>query len=218
MFHIPLYLIATFFSAIYYLFYLPYDDSFIVQQLFKMLPMLFILLIAYKAYDQQRDDYSRFLLLGISSLAIGSMTLPLLIVSLLFFVLAQCFFIRSMMTLPLLKPSSWLLPPIVLCAAIIIGWVVGNIFKESLYMLGVIISLYIILTLSLLWTSFYTRKWLPICATFLFVMANLFFAINNFISPLPFLKYFMMPPYYCACILFSLSATKYFGFPNKVIE
>lgn len=212
------YIIGAIASAMYYVHYMPLDEPYFVQQIFKVVPMLFIILLAYRFYDLRQESYSRSVIVALILIACGTATLPYFVFSLMFFAAGQLYFLRAFFTVPWKTPSKWLLATLVMLAAIIIGWVVGNIMKDHLYMLSLVISLYIAITLTMLWASFHTRQWMIIAATLCFASANLLFAINNFITPLSHLNVLMMTPYYCSALFFSLSIVNYFGLPNKVLE
>jgi uncharacterized membrane protein YhhN len=212
------YIVGAIASAIYYLHFMPQDDPYFVQQIFKVIPMLFIILLSYRFHDFQQERYSHAMTIALVWITLGNITLPYLFISLVCFALGQLYFLRAFFTISWKTPPKWLLPLIVVFAAVVIGWVVGNILKDHLYLLALVISMYIAITLTTLWASFHTRQWTIISATLCFVAANLFFAIDNFITTLPNLSIIMMTPYYCANLLFSLSIVKYFGLPNKVVE
>lgn len=212
------YIIGAIVSAIYYLHYMPHDDPYFVQQIFKVIPMLFIILLSYRFHDFQQERYSQAVTIALVWTTIGIVTLPYLFISLICFALGQLYFLRAFFNIPWKNPPKWLLFMIVGFAAVIIGWVVGNILKDQLYLLALIISMYIAITLTTLWAAFHTRQWTIITATLCFAISNLFFAIDNFITTLPNLPILMMTPYYSASLFFSLSIVKYFGFPNKVVE
>lgn len=211
-------LIGSCLFAVYSIYFLPADILPVFQQLFKTIPLLLAILFVQHHYEQTKEKKTRAILLALIFLAIGTATFPHFLTSLLFFVLAQCFFMQAFRTLPLKKPPTPILMFIVIGAAISIGWIIGNILKAQLYTLSLVISLYFILTLTLLWLSLHTRRWLIISATVCFICANALFAIDHFITPFTSLSLWILPPYYVACILFSLTSTKYFGLPNKVIE
>lgn len=212
------YIIGAIASAMYYVHYMSLDEPYFIKQIFKVIPMLFIILLAYRFYDLRQESYARSVIVALILIACGTATLPYFLFSLLFFAAGQLYFLRAFFTVPWKPPSKWLLVTLVMLAAIIIGWVVGNIMKDQLYMLSLVISLYIAITLTMLWASFHTRQWIIIVATLCFDSANLLFAINNFITPLSHLNVLMMTPYYCSALLFSLSIVNYFGLPNKVLE
>ena len=212
------YIIGAIASAMYAVHFMPLDEAYFIKQIFKVIPMLFIILLAYRFHDLRQESYSRSVIVALILITCGTATLPYLVFSLMFFAAGQLYFLRAFFTMPWKTPPKSLLIALVMVAAIIIGWVVGNIMKDHLYMLSLVISLYIAITLTMLWASFPPRQWMIITATLSFASANLLFAINNFITPLSNLNALIMTPYYCAALLFSLSIVSYFGLPNKVLE
>ncbi|WP_010302850.1 lysoplasmalogenase family protein [Kurthia senegalensis] len=211
-------LIGSCLFAVYSIYFLPDDLAPVAQQLFKTIPILLLILFVQKTYEQTKQQKMYFILCALIFLAIATATFSHFILSMALFIIAQYFFIRAFLTFQLKKPNTVFLIIIVIGAAISIGWIVGNILKAQLYTLGFLISSYFVLTLTLLWLSLFTRNFLIISATICFICANLFFAIDHFITEVPTLSLWMLPPYYVSCILFSLVGTKYFGLPNKVIE
>lgn len=212
------YIVGAITSAIYYLHFLPQQSPYVVEQIFKIIPMLFIILLSYRFHDVRQTKYSEAIVFALIWITLGNIIFPYLFLSLICFSLSQLYFLRAFATTPWKTPPKWLLTMLVTFAAIVIGWVVGNILKDHLYVLAVVISFYIAITLTTLWAAFHTRQWTIISATICFMFTNLLFAIDNFITALPDLQLILMTPYYCASLLFSISIVKYFGLPNKVVE
>lgn len=203
--------------GIYYVFFINSIDSSVVM-LFKLIPMLLLIALAFMTKLPTKLSYHWLISIGLIFCAIGDYTLQWFIVGLCFFLIGHIFYIFAFRTTNQAKIP--LLVQILLGAygLFMVVWIAGSVFKAGDPILAIAVVAYMIVILLMGLTSFRTGSPFAITGALLFIASDSVLAINRFMFDVAYSHQLIMFTYYGAQFFFMLSIVQYFNIRNKVVQ
>lgn len=178
------------------------------KMVFKLIPMIFIILFALLSISKH-NMYSVLVCLGLVFCAIGDYTLQWFIIGLIFFLLGHLFYIGAFTRKTARVPLSAKILLIVYGLGMGI-WLASTLFNRGETVLAVAVIAYVIVILTMGWTSFRTGNKFAIIGAFFFITSDTILSINRFIVDVPAAHELVMFTYYTAQIFIALSIKKSF--------
>lgn len=176
------------------------------KMVFKLIPMILIILFALLA-TSKHHIYSILVCIGLVFCAIGDYTLQWFIVGLTFFLMGHLFYIAAFTRKKANVPMS--AKALLIVYGLIMGiWMASTLFNRGETVLSIAVIAYVIVILTMGWTSFRTGNKFAIIGAFFFIASDTILAINRFIVDLPAAHELVMFTYYTAQILIALSIEK----------
>lgn len=195
------------FGMYYVFFFSLISDSW--KMLFKLIPMLLIIIMAFTLDGRKAPKYKLFIVLGLLFCAIGDYTLQWFIVGIFFFLVGHLFYIRAFITANELKTPRIAKIMISVYGVIVYAIVGGHVFQKGDMLLLVAMTFYVLVILSMAWFSFLCSSRLATIGAVFFIISDTFIAINRFVVSIPYSHEIIMLTYYLAQVLIAFSIMKY---------
>lgn len=203
-------LMVLFFGlGIYYVFFFQTIDS-SLKMVFKLLPMILLIALAFMTTIQNKAPYYWLISIGLIFCAIGDYTLQWFIIGLSFFLVGHIFYIFAFRSTKVANTPLYVKIILGLYGALMIIWIAGSLFQKGDMVLGIAVIAYILVILTMGWTSFYTGSKYAILGAVLFIASDSVLAINRFMFDVPFAHELIMLTYYGAQFFLMLSIAQYF--------
>ncbi len=186
--------------------------------LFKLLPMILIIVLAILTKAENIIPYKTLIIIALIFCAFGDYTLQWFIIGLSCFLVGHLFYIRAFLTAKESAAPLLITVCIGLYGAIMMIWIGGSLIQEDNIVLAMAVFTYMIVILVMGWTSFKTGSKLAIAGALLFIISDSILAINKFMFPVEYSHQLIMLTYYSAQILMALSIPKYSAIRSKVIQ
>ncbi len=208
--------LITVFSIIY-IFRIGIEGSEFIM-LFKLIPMIFIIILALLTKAPQAKTYYTLISIGLVFCAIGDYTLQWFIVGLTFFLIGHLFYIAAFLSTKEQQSPKSLLAGLVLYGAIMALIIAGGLWQDGDVVMAIAVIAYISVILTMGWTAWRTKSNLAMIGAILFIISDSVLAINKFTVAVPAASEIIMITYYSAQVLLALSISQYSVIRNKVIQ
>lgn len=203
--------------GLYYVFFInTISEQFVM--FFKLLPMVLIILLAILTKAENVIPYKTLIIIALIFCALGDYTIQWFIIGLICFLIGHLFYIRAFLTAKEAIAPLWITICLSLYGLAMMIWIGGSLIKEDNMILAIAVFAYMIVILTMGWTSFRTGSTLAIIGAFLFIISDSILAINKFMFPVEYSHQLIMLTYYSAQILIALSIPKYSAIRSKVIQ
>lgn len=203
--------------GLYYTFFYETISPSLVM-VFKLLPMILIILLAILTKAENVNSYKISVLFALIFCAFGDYTLQWFIIGLVCFLIGHLFYIRAFLKTDETKAPFLFTVCLSLYGAIMIIWIGWSLIQGSNIILAMAVFTYIIVILIMGWSSFRTGSKFAIFGALLFIVSDSILAINKFMFPVDYSHQLIMLTYYGAQILMALSIPKYSAIRSEVIQ
>lgn len=208
-------LIALFFIfGLYYVFLFDTIDP-TLKMLFKLIPMLLLIALAFLTKVPNKTPYYWLISIGLIVCAIGDYTLQWFIVGLSFFLTGHIFYIFAFRSTNVQKTPLYAKVLLGVYGAVMLVWIAGSLFTNGDTVMAIAVIAYIAVILTMGWMSFRTGSTLAIVGALLFITSDSILAINKFMFSIAFSHELIMFTYYGAQFLLMLSIAQYFKIVQK---
>ncbi len=208
--------LITIFSIIY-IFRIGIEDSDLIM-LFKLIPMIFIIILALLTKAPQAKTYYTLISIGLVFCAIGDYTLQWFIVGLSFFLIGHLFYIAAFLSTKEQQSPKSLLAGLVLYGAVMAIIIAGGLWQDGDVIMAIAVTGYISVILTMGWTAWRTKSNYAMIGAILFIISDSVLAVNKFTVAIPAASEIIMITYYGAQILLALSISQYSVIRNKMIQ
>lgn len=195
--------------GIYYVFFFQTIDP-SLKMVFKLLPMLLLIVLAFATKVQLKAPYYWLVSIGLIFCAIGDYTLQWFIVGLSFFLIGHIFYIFAFRSTNVAKTPLYVKVLLSIYGAIMLIWIAGSLFQKGDTILAIAVIAYILVILTMGWTSFRTGSKYAIIGAVLFITSDSILATNRFMFDVPYAHELIMFTYYGAQFFLMLSIAQYF--------
>ena len=203
--------------GLYYVFFIDSISQPFVM-VFKLLPMLLILLLAIMTKAENIIPYKTLIVIALIFCAFGDYTIQWFIIGLACFLVGHLFYIRAFLSTKENTAPLWITICLSIYGLSMMIWIGGSLIKEDNMILAIAVFAYMIVILIMGWTSFKTGSKFAIVGAILFIISDSILAINKFMFPVEYSHQLIMLTYYSAQILIALSIPKYSAIRSKVIQ
>lgn len=203
--------------AVIYIFEIGIQDSDYIM-LFKLLPMVFIIIYAILSKSDNIKRYSILMTVGLVVCAIGDYTIQWFIVGLIFFLIGHLFYITAFLSTNDQKSPISLLIILIAYGLVMAIVIAGGLFKDEEYVLAIAVMAYISVILTMGLTAWRTKSTFAMIGAILFIISDSVLALNKFTVEIPYSGIWIMSTYYAAQLLFALSISQYSVNRTKVIQ
>jgi uncharacterized membrane protein YhhN len=196
---------AILITGLLYIFFIP-EEPLIIKIMFKIIPMLLILLFAYKT-EGRRDRYPSLILLGLFFCMLGDGLLIWFVIGLSAFLIGHLFYIAAFFKL---WTFSWLRFATIFPIGIYSTWIgreiVVSLIEKGESSLIIPVICYVTVISLMGWAAFMTGNAPAIIGGVLFVISDSILSWNKFIDDVPYSGPLIMLTYYAAqfCIANSI--------------
>jgi uncharacterized membrane protein YhhN len=202
--------------AIYYVFLFQTIDS-SLKMVFKLIPMIFLIFLAFTTKVQLKAHYYWLISIGLIFCAIGDYTLQWFIIGLCFFLTGHIFYIFAFRTTQHAKTPLAVKILLGLYGAFMVYWIAGSVFQKGETVLAVAVIAYILVILTMGWTSFRTGCKYAVIGATLFIISDSILATNRFMFDVSYSHELIMFTYYGAQFFLMLSIAQYYNTQNSVV-
>ena len=208
-------LIALFFIfGLYYVFLFDTIDP-SLKMLFKLIPMLLLIALAFTTKVPEKAPYYWLISIGLIVCAIGDYTLQWFIVGLSFFLTGHIFYIFAFRSTNVQKTPLYAKVLLVVYGAVMLVWIAGSLWMNGDTIMAIAVTFYIAVILTMGWMSFRTGSTLAIIGALMFIASDSILATNKFMFTVAFSHELIMFTYYGAQFLLMLSIAQYFKIVQK---
>lgn len=204
-------------SGLYYIFLFSHIAE-NLKLLFKVIPMLLIIILAAVQKPLHIKKYQLLIITGLIFCMIGDYTLQWFLVGLTSFLIGHIFYIFAFSTTNEQKVPSWAKITLLLYGVCMAIWIAGSVLKTGETILSIAVIAYISVILTMGWTAVRTGSKFAIIGALLFIASDSYLAINKFVTPLAFSHEVIMLTYYSAQVLIALSILQYSEIRSKVVQ
>ncbi|MGE7762006.1 lysoplasmalogenase [Peribacillus sp. NPDC097895] len=196
---------AILITGLLYIFFIP-EEPLIIKIMFKIIPMLLILLFAYKT-EGRRERYQPLILLGLFFCMLGDGLLIWFVIGLSAFLIGHLFYIAAFFKL---WTFSWLrfatIFPIGIYSTLIGREIVVSLIEKGESSLIIPVICYVTVISLMGWAAFMTGNAAAIIGGVLFVISDSILSWNKFIGDVSYSGPLIMLTYYAAqfCIANSI--------------
>lgn len=201
----------------YYVFLLEtISDSFIM--VFKLIPMVLVIGLAYLLKGENIIPYKTFIVIALIFCAIGDYTLQWFIIGLISFLIGHVFYIRAFLTTKEVATPLWAKVVLIVYGVVMLIWIGGTLIQKNEIILACAVAIYMFVILTMGWTSFRAGSKYAVAGAVLFIISDSILAINKFVINVDFSHQLIMLTYYSAQLLMALSIPNYSAIRSKVIQ
>ncbi len=195
--------------GIYYVFFFQTIDP-SLKMVFKLLPMLLLIVLAFTTKVQLKAPYYWLVSIGLIFCSIGDYSLQWFIVGLSFFLTGHIFYIFAFRSTNVAKTPLYAKIVLIVYGLFMLVWIVGSLFQKGDTILAIAVVAYISVILTMGWTSFRTGSNYAIIGAVLFITSDSILATNRFMFDVPYAHELIMFTYYGAQFFLMLSIAQYF--------
>ena len=203
-------LILLFFGlGLYYVFFFETIDS-SLKMVFKLLPMILLIALAFLTKVHVKSPYYWLISIGLIFCAVGDYTLQWFIVGLSFFLIGHIFYIFAFRSTNQQNTPLYVKIVLAIYGAVMMFWIAGSLLQKGDTVLAIAVTAYILVILTMGWTSFRTGSKFAVIGALLFIMSDSVLAINRFMFDVAYAHILIMFTYYGAQFFLMLSITEYY--------
>ncbi|MFC7686134.1 lysoplasmalogenase [Ureibacillus sp. GCM10028918] len=203
--------------GLYYVFFIEIISQPLVM-VFKLLPMMLIILLAILTKAENIIPYKTLIILALIFCAFGDYTLQWFILGLSCFLVGHLFYIRAFLSEKGTTAPRWIIILLAIYGLSMMIWIGSSLIEENKIILAIAVSAYMIVILVMGSTSFRTGSKVAVSGALLFIISDSVLAINKFMFSVDYSHQIIMLTYYSAQILMALSIPKYSAIRSKVIQ
>ncbi|MFJ7668673.1 lysoplasmalogenase [Lysinibacillus sp. NPDC097195] len=203
--------------GLYYIFFFSHIDQRVIL-IFKIIPMILIIIMAAIPKVQAIKKYQLLIVIGLVFCMIGDYTLQWFLIGLTSFLIGHIFYIFAFSSTNEQPVPTWAKVLLLLYGVMMAIWIASTVFKSGETILTFAVLAYIAIILTMGWTAIRTRSAFAIVGAILFIASDSYLAVNKFVMPLPFSHEVIMLTYYSAQILIALSIVQYSEIRSKVVQ
>ena len=208
-------LILLFFGlGLYYVFLFETIDS-SLKMVFKLLPMILLIALAFLTKVQVKSPYYWLISTGLIFCAVGDYTLQWFIVGLSFFLIGHIFYIFAFRSTNHQNTPLYVKVILALFGVVMMFWIAGSLLQKGDTVLAIAVTAYIFVILTMGWTSFRTGSKFAVIGAILFIVSDSVLAINRFMVDVPASHILIMFTYYGAQFFLMLSIMDYDKISSK---
>ena len=191
--------------SLVYIFIAP-DEPFTFKLFFKILPMIVILLYAFRIAPENKKAVHWFIILGLLFSIIGDATLHWFLIGLAaFFIAHVCYVIGFFKVAKFTKERMLALIPISIYAIVFGAFLIPALTEAGEQALVIPVIAYIVIISLMLFAAVSTGNRQAQFGALLFVISDSILAWNMFVDPVPFADALVMFPYYAAQFFITVS-------------
>ena len=210
-------LIIFFVFALFYIFFIDVI-SIESKMIFKLIPMLTLIIIAITTKVHLSTSYKTLLCIGLIFCSIGDYSLQWFIIGLSSFLIGHVFYILAFHQTNERSIPTYIKILLALYGLTMIIWVSGTLWQRADFILAIAVTVYILIILTMGLMSFKVGSSFAIIGALLFICSDTVLAINRFIYPIEYSHQLIMFTYYGAQLLLALSIAKYNEAQQKVVQ
>lgn len=192
-----------------YIFFIPADPV-STKIVFKLIPMLLIILFAFMQPAGESKKYKVLIITGLVICMFADGLIYWFIIGLITFLIGHIWYIFAFRNIKAATIPKWAVILLLAYGITMIIWIAGNLWSKGEIILAFAVILYIAVILLMAWNAFQTANKFAIIGAILFVFSDSILAINRFIVEVPFSHAFIMISYYGAQFLFAYSIHAHF--------
>ena len=196
--------------GIIYIFLIP-NDPVGIKIMFKLIPMLLIILFASVQPPGLPKSYKTLIILGLFICMLADGLIYWFIIGLITFLIGHIVYIFAFRRIKKNTIPKWAAALLLLYGLIMIIWIAGTLWTEGEFVLVVAVVLYIGVILTMGWHALQTGNRFAIIGAILFIFSDSILAINKFIVAIPYEHALVMLSYYGAQFLFSYSIFSHYS-------
>ncbi|WP_391119061.1 lysoplasmalogenase [Psychrobacillus sp. L3] len=190
--------------GITYIFFIP-DDPVSTKIMFKLIPMLLILVFAFLQSAGESNKYKILIMTGLFICMLADGLIYWFIIGLITFLIGHILYIVAFCPIKTSTIPKWAAILLIAYGIAMAIWIAGTIWIKGETILAFAVILYMVVILLMGWNAFQTANKFAITGAILFIFSDSILAINRFIVEIPFSDTLIMIPYYGAQFLFAYS-------------
>ncbi|MFJ7825807.1 lysoplasmalogenase [Psychrobacillus sp. NPDC096623] len=190
--------------GIIYIFFIP-TDPVSTKIVFKLIPMLLIILFAFLQPVGESKKYKTLILIGLTICMLADGLIYWFIVGLITFLIGHIWYIFAFKQIKHMSLPKWVIVLLLAYGLAMVIWLAGTLWSQGDIVLACAVILYIGVILTMGWNAFQTANKFAIFGAILFIFSDSILAINKFIVEVPFSGALIMISYYGAQFMFALS-------------
>lgn len=187
-----------------YIFLIP-EEPVGIKIVFKLVPMMLIILYAATNTSLVSPLYKKIVLIGLTVSMVADAAIYWFMAGLATFFVAHLFYIAAFRTARRKSVPLIAAIPLILYGIFMVFWIAVPQISSGEVVLGVAIIAYMGVILLMGWEAIRTRLPLVIIGALLFICSDSFLAIDQFVTPLPGRDALVMITYYAAQVFFATS-------------
>ncbi|WP_411747784.1 lysoplasmalogenase [Psychrobacillus psychrotolerans] len=190
--------------GIIYIFFIP-SDPVSTKIIFKLIPMLLIILFASLQSGGESKKYKTLILIGLTVCMFADGLIYWFIVGLITFLIGHIWYIFAFRNIKQTSIPKWAIALLLIYGLSMVIWLAGTLWSQGDTVLALAVIIYIAVILTMGWNAFQTANKFVIIGAILFIFSDSTLAINKFIVDIPFSDALIMISYYGAQFMFALS-------------
>lgn len=206
--------VITAVMAITYIFFIPADPV-STKIVFKLIPMLLIILLAFKQSTGESQKYKIYIMTGLFICMLADGLIYWFIIGLITFLIGHIWYIVAFRHIKKSTIPRWAAVLLIFYGIAMAIWIASTLWNRGETILAFAVILYIVVILLMGWNAFQTANKFAIIGAILFMFSDSVLAINKFIVVVPFSDAFIMISYYAAQFLFAFSIYAYYSATQK---
>lgn len=197
-----------------YIFFIP-SDPIATKIVFKLIPMLLILLFAFLQPAGETKKYKMLILIGLFICMLADGFIYWFIIGLITFLIGHIWYIFAFRQIKAISIPKWAAVSLLSYGVAMVIWIAGTVWSQGEHILAVAVVIYILVILTMGWNAFQTANKFAIIGAVLFIFSDSILAINKFIIDVPFSGALIMISYYGAQFLFAYSIYAHYSVSRK---
>lgn len=200
--------------GITYIFFIP-DDPVSTKIMFKLIPMLLILVFAFLQSAGELKKYKMLIMTGLFICMLADGLIYWFIIGLITFLIGHIWYIIAFRHIKASTIPKWGAVLLITYGIAMAIWIAGTLWNRGETILVFAVILYMVVILLMGWNAIQTANKFAITGAILFIFSDSILAINRFIVDIPFSDTFIMIPYYGAQLLFASSIYAHYSATRK---
>lgn len=190
--------------GISYIFFIP-NEPISTKIVFKLIPMLLIILFAFLQTGGESKKYKTLIFLGLTVCLLADGLIYWFIVGLFTFLIGHIWYILAFKQIKRISLPKWAIFLLLVYGLAMVIWLAGTLYSQGDTILAIAVIIYIAVILIMGWNAFQTANKFVSIGAILFIFSDSTLAINKFIIDIPFSDALIMISYYGAQFMFALS-------------
>lgn len=200
--------------GIIYIFFVPAEPV-STKIMFKLIPMLLILLFAFIQPSGEPQKYKTLILSGLFVCMLADGLIYWFIIGLITFLIGHIWYIFAFKQIKRKSLPKWAVALLLAYGLAMVIWLAGTLWSQGDIVLAIAVVIYIAVILMMGWNAFQTANKFAITGAFLFIFSDSVLAINKFILDVPYSNVLIMISYYGAQFLFAYSIYAHYSVTRK---
>lgn len=200
--------------GIVYIFFIPADPV-STKIVFKLIPILLILLFAFIQQAGESQKYKMLIMVGLFICMLADGLIYWFIIGLITFLIGHVWYIFAFRHIKVAVIPKWGVVLLIAYGIAMSIWIAGTLLTKGETVLAFAVILYIVVILLMGWNAFQTANKFAIIGAILFIFSDSILAINKFIFDITFSDELIMISYYTAQFLFAFSIYAHYSVSRK---